>query len=211
LDHQPVLAPDGIFQSEERRTLFFMFDLQRITTEYIPAEDRIRIVGKLADSSTITLWITRRLIILLLPYLIEWLQKRMTHSALRNRVGADLSTASHGSALSEVMQGFAQQAAILAMGELDPTPVRAREQGKEHLVRTADIISNDLGVRVVFKFGHADEGDRRYFMTMEQEPLRQWLYILHNQTELAGWSISSWPEWITAKERDESHLASSRH
>jgi len=188
-----------------------MFDLQRITTEYIPVEDRIRIVGKLADASTITLWITRRLIILLLPHLIDWLQKRMAHSALGDRAGAGLSTALNGSGLSEVMQSFAQQAAILAMGELDPTPVRAREQGKEELVRTADILSNDLGVRVVFKFGSADEVEGQYFLTMEQEPLRQWLYILHNQTEIAGWSISSWPEWITAKEQEGNNAASPGH
>jgi len=37
-------------------------NLDRITTEYIDAEDRLRLSGKYADGAAVVIWLTQRLI-----------------------------------------------------------------------------------------------------------------------------------------------------
>lgn len=50
--------------------------LHRITTEYVEAEDRVRIVGEVEAAETVVLWLTRRLLDRLIPHLTLWLERR---------------------------------------------------------------------------------------------------------------------------------------
>ena len=54
-----------------------MATLQRITTEYIDQEDRIRLTGELAHGATVVLWITQRLLNRLIPHLTAWLSRQI--------------------------------------------------------------------------------------------------------------------------------------
>ena len=53
--------------------------LQRITTAYDPEQDRMRLDGERADGSTLTLWLTQRLLKHLLPALWQWLERHDAH------------------------------------------------------------------------------------------------------------------------------------
>ena len=50
-----------------------MSELQRITSEYIEAEDRLRLTGEVGEGETETLWLTQRLLTRLLDHLLKWL------------------------------------------------------------------------------------------------------------------------------------------
>ncbi|MBC7859879.1 MAG: hypothetical protein H7Z39_14125, partial [Burkholderiaceae bacterium] len=76
-----------------------MSALQRITTEYVGVEDRIRLSGRddaddAGDGRTVVIWITQRLLQRLLPVLVEWLERQD---------GATLR--------ADIARSFAQQAA----------------------------------------------------------------------------------------------------
>lgn len=50
--------------------------LQRITTEYIDHEDRLRLAGEDAQGQTTVLWLTQRLLNRLIPHLCQWLEQQ---------------------------------------------------------------------------------------------------------------------------------------
>lgn len=50
--------------------------LQRITSEYVDSEDRLRLRGALGEGDTVVLWLTRRLLDRMVPHLIDWLSQQ---------------------------------------------------------------------------------------------------------------------------------------
>ena len=52
--------------------------LQRLTTEYIVIEDRIRISGETRDSGPVVMWLTNRLAMRVVPQLLRWLHHRIS-------------------------------------------------------------------------------------------------------------------------------------
>eukprot|EP01036_Dinobryon_divergens_P055429 gene55429-74016_t len=46
--------------------------LQRITTEYIEAEDRVRLSGVSPSGEALSLWVTQRLLSRLLKVILNW-------------------------------------------------------------------------------------------------------------------------------------------
>ncbi len=105
-------------------------NLQRITTEYIDTEDRIRLAGDTGQGEPVVIWLTQRLLQRLLPMLLQWLdaQTGMTPMA-------------------EIVQGFAQQA---ARAELIPqTPVQATSP--PWLAQSVDVVQSNAGVSLNFR------------------------------------------------------------
>lgn len=163
--------------------------LQRITTEYSEAEDRIRLAGE-AGEKTVMLWLTQRLTSRLVPHLCQWLDQR---------VGATL--------LTEVKQEFAQQK---ARAELAPQPpVRADAETQGVLVHSVDLKSLRAGMGLQFKDAN---GDVIASLQLQPRPLRQWLNIVYDQYLLAGWPTTVWPTWVTeAKPSQTSNRAAVLH
>lgn len=154
-----------------------MSALQRITTEYVGVEDRIRLSGKdgADDAAPVVIWITQRLLQRLLPVLLEWLERRE---------GASLR--------ADVVRSFAQQA---ARAELVPQePVRAAADSAAWLAREVDIGRDERSVRLSWRGG---EGQSAFF-ELSAKPLRQWLGILHDHCVKADWPLDAWPEWVCA-------------
>jgi hypothetical protein len=154
-----------------------MHDLQRITTEYVEAEDRIRLCGETGAGETIAFWLTRRLLTRLVPHLCEWLTHSLTHST-----GDDAHAA--------LLNGFAQQAAAGAL-EAQP-PVRATTGSATPVVHSIDVTTGDAAVRLVF---HDSDGTRAG-LVLPAVALRQWLGILHAQWLKGEWPANDWPDWI---------------
>ena len=146
-------------------------ELQRVTTEYVVVEDRIRISGEAADGATIVLWLTQRLLNLLAPRLTSGLERPDSTS-------------------DGLLQGFAQQAAEASLSPQQA--VQATAPAASWRVDAVDILSGPDGVALTFR---SDEGQAAR-LSLPTEPLRQWLGILRRQYQAAGWTDRVWPDWM---------------
>lgn len=157
--------------------------LQRVTTEYVQTEDRMRLSGALADGRTVVLWMTQRLFNYLLPPLTKWLED---HGV----TGQVASAAASTPADKEMLQEFAQKSAQAA---LTPQPrVQADQPADTWLVEAVDIDSNTRVVRLTFR---AADG-RAVGVPLEAESLRQWLAVVHSHYGRGGWATTAWPTWM---------------
>jgi hypothetical protein len=159
--------------------------LTRLTTEYGPDVDRIRLAGETGPDDAVVMWLTRRLLDRLLPHLLEWLVAR----------GADRAQPGDRG-YGELLQGMAQQSARAALPA--QPPVDAARAGRDWLVRSVDISTDASVVRLGFAV--PDEGEP-ITLDFEQQPLRQWLNIVHDRYRQAGWPMDLWPTWMTEAAR----------
>lgn len=163
-----------------------MSSLQRLTTEYVETEDRIRITGELSNSAddaptapTVVLWLTQRLLNRLLPHLFSWLQQ---HD----------SPPSWG---DEAVQGFAQQAAVAALQAQAAEPVCSAAQSPSWLVHSLQLSSTPEQLQLHFPTA-TQQPTERISLTLAAQPLRQWLYIVYDLYVRAGWPVALWPQWL---------------
>lgn len=156
-------------------------ELQRVTTEYVATQDRIRLSGAVIDGQTVVLWMTQRLFNRLIPPMTKWLEE--------NGGGA---AAAHAASPSEkeMLQEFAQQSAQAA---LTPQPrVKADEPSDAWLVDTLGVTTAPRGVIIAFK---AADG-RAVTLTLAAEPLRQWLGVVRLMYGKGEWTMAVWPAWM---------------
>lgn len=151
-------------------------ELQRVTTQYVITEDRLRLSGATAGGQTVMLWLTQRLLNLLVPQLTGWLERQDASDLID----------------SELVQGFAQEAAEAALAPEPPVEAAA----DAWLVDSVDIHTGTDGVILAFKSG--DEAIAS--LALLTQPLRQWLGIVRGQYVLGGWPTGAWPSWM-----DETH------
>ena len=159
-----------------------MAELQRITTKFVDREDRIRLAGEDGTGQALVLWLTQRLLGRLLPHLCAWLERR-----------ASSPDNSHADAArAEVLQSFAQQAALAALEPQAPVSIHAPSSA--WLVHSVDVTTADHAVTLSFK----DDATAAEAATMRlsEQALRQWLNILHDQYVAAEWPLTPWPEWV---------------
>lgn len=147
--------------------------LQKITTEYSEAEDRIRLSGEGANAAAVVVWLTQRLLQRLLPLLWQWLQEQ----------GGDMPG-------GDVLQEFAQEA---ARAGLEPqAPVRPAKDSAVWLAQLVNVERAPDTLRLTFK----SAGGQQAVLALQAKPLRQWLNILHDLHANAGWSLDAWPQWV---------------
>lgn len=158
-----------------------MATLQRITTEYIDQEDRIRLTGELAHGATVVLWITQRLLNRLIPHLTAWLSRQIAPASRIPSVQA---------AHQDIAQGFAQQAARAQL--VHEPPVRVSSEGLVWRVDSVDIAQGEDAVVLTFK----GEGEAQATLTLAAQPLRQWLGIVFEQYQRGEWPTTAWPGWM---------------
>ncbi|MDP2196532.1 MAG: hypothetical protein Q8J72_11170 [Rhodocyclaceae bacterium] len=148
-------------------------ELQRITTEYDKAEDRIRLTGETDKGTTVVLWHTRRLLDRLIPHLTLWLEHQH----------ADLPRA-------DLIQEFAQQTAQSQFVPQAPVTAPGREG---LLVQAIDLTPGAEQLHLSFKTGEGQPVG----LSLAALPLRQWLTILHQAYGTAEWPTTVWPAWMT--------------
>lgn len=149
-------------------------ELQRVTTEYVVVEDRLRLSGATADDQTVVLWLTQRLVNLLAPQLTGWLERQGAAEVMD----------------SELVQGFAQEAAEASL-TAEPAVPAASPDGA-WLVESVDIHIGTDGVILTFK---SEDGPVAN-LTLLTQALRQWLGILRGQYGVGGWPRDVWPNWM---------------
>jgi hypothetical protein len=185
-----------------------MFQLQRITTEYVEAEDRIRLSGEDEQENKLVLWLTQRLLSQVIAHLIGLIEKQDQ--------GVTKNT---NKATDTLRQSFAQQAAQAAFSS-EP-PVQTPADSQSWLVREVDItLTSEAALVMVFKqkSGAAEINPNEQsrlsneaILTVEAKKLRQWLGIIHTQWQRAGWPLALWPSWIEATDAKPSENISSLH
>lgn len=164
-----------------------MNELQRLTTEYVEAEDRIRISGELASGETVVMWLSQRLLMRLLPHLFLWLEKQ-----------------SNDNIPMEIEQSFAQEA---AKADLAPeAPVQRLAESQEWLVGAVDLTPNANALAMSFR----SETGQRETLALQAVALRQWLEIIHALWGAAEWPSDVWPEWIASQTPKSEHDHASR-
>lgn len=58
-----------------------MNELKRLSTGHQEVEDRIRLVGETGNGAVVVLWLTQRLLLRLVPILLEGLETSVTDAA----------------------------------------------------------------------------------------------------------------------------------
>lgn len=156
-------------------------ELQRITTEYVEHEDRIRLSGERPNGDTVVLWLTQRLLNRLVPHLTAWLDRQVPSAS---------TIPAFQAAHQDIVQGFAQQA---ARAQLAPEPpVRASSPVASGRVDAVDIAQGEDAVVLTFK----GKADVQAVLKLAAQPLRQWLGIVYEQCLRAEWPTTAWPAWM---------------
>jgi hypothetical protein len=146
--------------------------LHRITSEYIEAEDRIRISGASPTGETVSLWLTQRLLGRLLKALLNW-------------------TAAGDDAHTELKNTFAQQAARADFKHQSPVAA----QVAPFLASIVDLNHSAEVMTMCFRGGDSQSAQ----LTLQRQDVRQWLNILHDLWRNAGWPCELWPDWMEPK------------
>jgi hypothetical protein len=156
--------------------------LKRISTLYVEGEDRIQLSGEVDNAPPAVIWITRPLLLRLLPSLLQWLEKEAPAQATAG-----------------LLQEFAQEKARAGLTTQPPV----RPDGPSWLATTIDVSRSKNQVTLTFR---SREGQAAS-LPLASTPLRQWLSILHRAWVKADWPAGAWPEWIQDKDPPKKVLA----
>jgi len=166
--------------------------LQKITSEFIDEEDRVRVTGISEDRETIVFWLTQRLLSRLIVQFVIWLDK----------ASPEFSESKTFSPRSRTdIQGFVQQTASQSLKKEDA--VIANVSSESFLVKEVDVKLNKESVLLTFRDGNKLSAQ----LIFSVQHLRQWLSIIYNLWQKANWPLEIWPNWIT-KSADKSLIAS---
>ena len=159
--------------------------LKRITTQYIPFEDRIRLTGSNEGGATLILWLTQRLLNRLVVPLCDGLEKRT--SSVQKKPGSPAVP----SVQAHMVQTFAQQKAAAELPKVGPVVLAPHSPA--WLVETVVVkhIKNDI--QLFFKGMEASD---RAELTLSTFELRQWLGIVFRESKSAAWPTQVWPAWV---------------
>ena len=153
-----------------------MLKLERVTTEYIEGEDRVRVTGQTSDAGPVILWLTRRMLDRLMATLFDILGKSYADPA-------------YGSIRNE----FAQEAAVSTLVPQPPVVPPDTEAPKSWLVRLVNVSKNEVAVVLTFK--SEDELDQAS-LALEYVQLRQWMSIVDRAYKKGDWPRINWPDWF---------------
>lgn len=172
-------------------------ELRRLTTRYIPLEDRLQLTGELATGQVQILWLTRRLIDRILPHLWRWLEQAEVSQPSGHDSPAAVSAARSEAGRTE-LQRFAQQTATAGMSQ--QTPVESPPDPATLLIASVDLTQTTRGVRLTLK-GQvlAGAGPDAVRLSLTALAMRQWLQIVYQQYRLAQWPVQGWPTWFQAQ------------
>jgi len=169
---------------------------QRLTTEYIKTEDRIRICGEISGDTTVTMWLTRPLCSLFLPHLFKIAEKNTPNKSIQHE----------SATVMEIVQQFAQEKAV---SSLSPAPtVRPQEQNIEQFIETVEIITDSKILTLRFLSKDSEELGP-VILSFDSDQLRQWLYILSKCFRQAEWGMDYWPSWINISHQSKEPPATS--
>lgn len=159
-----------------------MVRLDRFTTDYVATEDRICLLARDRDETTVQrIWLTARLLRRLVPALVEGIEHPAPDDVPRERA----------------VQRFAQQAARAAQPRLPAVKVPAEPGGAlgEWVARIVHMSRTPQATTLTFKSADSEDAQSAV-LVLSPQLQRQWLNILHDQWLRAGWPPDLWPAWM---------------
>jgi hypothetical protein len=150
-------------------------ELKRITTRYVPGEDRVRLAGEREGGGQVAIWLTRRLLQGLVPKLLS--PPGATPGAI----------APH----RELFLGFAQQKALAA--QVPVAPVAPPADAESWLAERAAISRSPQALTVTFE---SPDGQAASLL-LSPVAVHQWLAIVYRAYRSAEWPLDIWPAWLT--------------
>ena len=165
--------------------------LQKFTTTYSESQDRIKLAGKINETTYTTVWFSRRLLLRMLPPIISWAEQITS-------VNQPLSNEDQALA-----QDFAQQNAKWQLKKQAPVKTQKNPHNSENeshsswLAHEIDIVKSNQVLQLIFK---SDE-EKSSFLQLNNVQTRQWLFIIYLQWIKAEWEDFGWPLWIKAPDQ----------
>lgn len=162
-----------------------MPSLQRITTQYIQSEDRMKLSGEAEDKQLIVLWLTQRILKQILAHLLDIVEKSAPELAKTSQASAPAKN---------LVQEFAQQS---ARAKLRPEPP-VQATSNSCLVNEVQIsLDSDKALLLTFKGNSLTEAmEDSFTLSLSPTRLRQWLGIVYSNWRRAEWEQSIWPTWM---------------
>ena len=167
-----------------------MCKLKKVTIDYVPVEDRVRLSGECEQGGQLAIWLTRRLLDRLLPVLLDWIEQHAADvpgTATRAETGAPNRRLPR----AEPLQGFAQHAARQHL--VPQAPVRPGADDASWLAAAVDVKRGRQGVRLALRGARREQ---RADLQLQVKVLRNWLNILHDSYRKADWPLDVWPDWV---------------
>lgn len=172
-----------------------MANVAKIQTRYDLREDRLCLFVELEDGQRVATWLTRRMLIRMVPQLIQIL----TNSTERS---ASAQAASDPKTYASSVQRFNQKSAVDALKskkkdkETTPDETADREEAEVSiLVESIDVATVGKRLVLTFKDGQGMEQP----VPFHEVSLRQWLAVLAANCRKARWTDDIWPAWLTEK------------
>jgi hypothetical protein len=153
--------------------------LKRVTISYNSVQDRVSVAGESDAGPTVVTWLTQRLLLRVVPALLDKLDKEVARNV--------------PAVASQAIQSFAQEAARAALPVQAPVAQEGNEQS--WLVSSVDI-STAADRTIIDLRGRGGECAR---LAMNAQELRQCLSILHQSWTAGGWPAAVWPDWVASK------------
>ena len=165
--------------------------IRRLTTDYVDNEDRLRLSGDIADGAPVSMWLTQRVALRLLPVLAQWLDSQIGMAVTQDAAASRLAAQD---AQKQIVHGFAQEAAVAELESQDPVQAAPSAGG---LIQSIDLTPSERGIRLVFRTADG----RAAGFSLSAAELRQWLAIMRGVWLRAGWPEAPWPEWMKGEAR----------
>ena len=175
-----------------------MLTLQRITSEYVATEDRFRLSGITDTGGEVSYWITQRLLLRLLNFLLDWLEshrEELERQAASDMLGPMVTKPVKRSAQADTKVSQVPEEA----DESDEADEAGKEESSEEeqddaaeLLFEADIRIAPSRITVVFKPRNSEHAQ----LSLQLDEAWQWVAIIHTLWRRAEWNLSVWPDWI---------------
>jgi hypothetical protein len=158
--------------------------IQRFTTIYSVAEDRLKLSIELKGGETKLLWLTRRLMERVIPELVKIIDRQARRRAMQQPSPTSFDN-------------FQRKTQMQALGKITPQEaVLADRPDESVLVSAITLRQGPQGLSLIFLDGSKAPCVNVPF----NEPLlRQWLVVLHQNYTVAGWKDAVWPDWMSLK------------
>jgi len=148
--------------------------LDKLTLDYVAAEDRVLLRAQDTDGRVVAFWLTLRMSRALQKFLVKHLENQTPK----------LASTDH-----EVLQTFRQTSALMKLGATEAVQDAASEPV---LLTTLDLQRQPNGVVLQLPLASGGTAD----LTLDSVQLRQYLHILRRMFLRAEWPLDGWPAWM---------------
>lgn len=187
--------------------------IQRMTTRYIPFEDRVCLMAETDRDVMVHLWLTRRLLDKLLPPVFRWLEKITTTTDIvapepaeaPSSTTDDPGPAGVRSETASEEEAGAEQKETVSVQTDDTQTAR-----QEWLVSDIKLAGGEKGIRLIFQPAPGTADAEPVTLVLETRAARQWIVILYRHFRTAGWSVNAWPAWLQDSCPESASVAGSK-